>query len=36
MTDCSICGETMDGSEVFDDCCDDCAISEGLIEDDDQ
>ena len=29
---CDMCGGLMDGSEYYDDICDECAISEGLFE----
>jgi len=29
---CSMCGGLMDGSEYYDDICDECAIKEELLE----
>lgn len=31
---CDLCGGLMDGSEYYDDICDECAIKEGLLSED--
>jgi hypothetical protein len=33
---CATCGGLMDGSEYYDDICDECARRDGFLEDDDE
>lgn len=35
-THCCMCRKEMDGSEYYDDMCDECARDEGLIEEDEE
>lgn len=33
---CTICGCDMDGNQVYDDTCDECAVREGLLDGDEE